>query len=108
MFDASSIIPPALVPSGVADDRQHALAQLFGEARAGIDLGALVRSDPMTVDARLLPFLIREYSAQAFIAPDLSEHIHRRILKNTWQLKSLHRCDGGGRRGLSLLGARWL
>ncbi len=102
----TSLIPMALVPSGVKDDRQQALARLFGEALAKIDLSALSMSDPMTVDARLLPFMIREFGAQDFIDPDFPEHVQRRILAHIWELKSLHGYDAGVRLGLSLLGMR--
>ncbi|MCH2165965.1 MAG: phage tail protein I [Marinovum sp.] len=100
----SSLIPPSLVSPGVADDRQHALAQLFGEALAEIDVARLVTSDPMSVDARLLPFMIREFGAQDYIDPDLPELVQRRILKHIWQLKELHGYDAGVKLGLQLLG----
>lgn len=99
-----SIIPPALVPPCISDARQLALAQTFGEALAEIDLNALVASDPLTVDVRLLPYMIREFGAQEFIDPDLPEHVQRRILKNIWSLKSLHGYDAGVKLGLKLLG----
>lgn len=102
--EVTSIIPTALVPSGVKDERQHALAQLFGEALAKIELSALIMSDPMTVDARLLPFMIREFAAQDFINPDLPEMVQRRVLANIWELKSLHGYDAGVKLGLQLLG----
>lgn len=102
----TSIIPKALVPSGVRDDRQFALAQTFGEALADIDLAQLTMADPLTVDARLLPFMIREFGAQEFIDPDLPEYIQRRILKNIWSLKALHGYDAGVKLGLELLGIK--
>lgn len=102
----TSLIPTALVPSGVKDDRQHALAQLFGEALAKIDLSALIMSDPMMVDARLLPFMIREFGAQEFIDPEFPVHVQRRILKGIWKLKSLHGYDAGVKLGLELLGMK--
>lgn len=108
MSEPKSIIPPSLVPPGVSDDRQHALAQLFGEMLGGIDLSTLLTSDPMTVDARLLPFLTRELAAQEFVDPDFPEHVQRRILANIWELKSLHGYDAGVRLGLSLLGMRMI
>ena len=104
----TSLIPPSLVSPGVGDDRQRALAQIFGEALAEIDLNALIMNDPMTVDARLLPFMIREFGAQDFIDPDFPELVQRRILANIWELKSLHGYDAGVRLGLSLIGMRML
>lgn len=100
----TSLIPPALVPSGVDDDRQQAMAQAFGEMLAEFDFEALPIADPLTVDARLLPFLIRAFGAQDFIDPDLPEHVQRRILKNIWPLKALHGYNAGVKFGLSLLG----
>lgn len=105
MSDAShSLIPPKLVSPGANDERQQAYAQIFGEALAEIDIPALIMNDVMSVDARLLPYLIREFSAQEFIDPDLPEHVQRRILKNIWELKSLHGYDAGVKLGLELLG----
>lgn len=101
---AASLIPKALVASGVKDDRQQAFAQIFSEALAGFDVQKLVMTDPMTVDAGLLPFVIREFGAQDFIDPDLPEHVQRRILKSFWNLKALHGYDAGVKLGLSLLG----
>lgn len=104
MSEAVSLIPDALVTSGVRDERQRALAQLFGEALGEIDLAALAQTDPLSVDARLLPFLIVEFGAQDFIDPELPEYIQRRILSKIWELKSLHGYDAGVKLGLSLLG----
>lgn len=100
----ASLIPPELVPPSISDDRQRALAQAFGEALAEIDLSALAMVDPLTVDARLLPYMIREFGAQAFVDPDLPEAVQRNILKNIWRLKSLHGYDAGVKLGLELLG----
>lgn len=99
-----SIIPASLIPAGVKDSRQEALIQIFGEALARINLDRLIMVDPLTVDARLLPYMIREFAAQEFIDADLPEYVQRRILKNIWGLKSLHGYDAGVRLGLSLLG----
>lgn len=99
-----SLIPPTLVPSGVRDDRQAALAQTFGEALAAIDMSTLSMVDPLTVDARLLPFMIREFGAQEFVDPDLPVLVKRRLLKNIWSLKSLHGYDAGVKLGLKMLG----
>lgn len=100
----ASLIPSSLVPSGVRDERQHALAQVFGEALAELDPGTLLMADPLTVDERLLPFLVHEYGAQDFIVPDLPVHLQRQILSNIWQLKSLHGYDAGVKLGLELIG----
>ena len=105
MSDQSSpLVPASLLPPGVKDDRQAAFLRVFGQALEEINLAALVDVDPMTVDARLLPYLIREFAAQEFIAPEWPEHVQRRILKNIWALKSLHGFDAGVKLGLSLLG----
>lgn len=101
---SNSIIPLSLVPPGVRDERQMALAQLFGEALAEIDLGKLTMANPLTVDARLLPYMIREFGAQNLIDPGLPEHVQRRILANIWELKALHGYDAGVKLGLKLLG----
>ena len=100
----TSLIPSTLVTSGVRDDRQIALAQAFGEALASIDLSKLSMVDPLTVDARLLPFMAREFGAQEFLDPNLPEHVLRRILANIWELKSLQGYDAGVKLGLSFLG----
>ena len=105
MSDQSSpLVPAPLLPPGVKDDRQAAFLKVFGQALEGINLAALTDVDPLTCDAQLLPYLIREFAAQAFIAPEWPEHVQRRILKNIWSLKSLHGFDAGVKLGLSLLG----
>lgn len=105
MSDQSSpLVPAHLVSPGVKDQRQAAFAEIFGQALEAINLAVLTDVDPMTCDARLLPYLVREFAAQAFIAPEWPEHVQRRILKNIWSLKSLHGFDAGVKLGLSLLG----
>ncbi len=101
---SKSLIPLSLVPPGVDDDRQRALVQAFGEVLAELDLSKLSVVDPMTVDAKHLPYLIRSFAAQEFIDPNFPEHVQRRILARIWQLKSLMGYTGGVRLGLELLG----
>jgi phage tail P2-like protein len=99
-----SIIPLSLVPAGIKDTRQEALVQVFGEALGNINLSDLTMVDPLTVDARLLPYMIREFAAQEFIDTGLPEYVQRRILKDIWSLKSLHGYDAGVKLGLKMLG----
>lgn len=101
---AKSLVPLSLVSPGVKDARQEALATVFGQALAELDLDILTNDDPMTCDARLLPYLICEKSAQAFIDPEMPELVVRRILSAVWMLKSLHGRDIGVRLGMKLLG----
>lgn len=98
------LVPIALLPPGIRDDRQKALVRVLGDALAEIDIASLVMSDPMTVDVKLLPFMIREFSAHDFIQADYPEHVQRRILKNIWNLKSLAGYDAGVKLGLKMLG----
>lgn len=100
----TTLIPLKLVPSGVRDERQLALAEIFGKGLCDIDLSKLLMVDPLTVDARLLPYMIHEFGARQFIDPELPEHVQRRILKNIWSLKALHGYDAGVKLGLELLG----
>lgn len=76
----------------------------FGAPVAELDIASLIMSDPMTVDAKLLPYMIREFSAQNYIQADYPEHVQRRILKNIWNLKSLEGYDAGVKLGLKILG----
>lgn len=101
---AMPLVPLSLLPPGIRDARQEALVKITGRALGELDVASLVMTDPMTVDAKLLPYLIREFSAQDLIQPDLPEHVQRRILKNIWSLKSLAGYDAGVKLGLKLLG----
>lgn len=101
---ASPLVPLALLSPGVKDARLEALTHVFGDALSKIDIASLLMSDPLTVDARLLPFMIREFSAQDYIDPAFPEHIQRRILNNIWDLQALKGFDAGVTLGLKLLG----
>jgi len=101
---AAPLVPLSLLPPGIKDARQEALTRVLGDALSEIDIASLVMSDPLTVDAKLLPFMIREFSAQDYIDPELPEHVQRRILKNIWALQALKGYDAGVKLGLELLG----
>lgn len=101
---APPLVPLALLSPGVKDARLEALTRVLGNALSEIDIASLVMSDPLTVDAKLLPFMIREFSAQGYIDATLPDHIQRRILKNIWALQALKGFDAGVKLGLKLLG----
>lgn len=98
------LVPIALLPPGIKDARQEALTRVLGDALSEFDIASLIMSDPLTVDAKLLPFMIREFSAQDYIDPEFPEPVQRRILKNIWALQALKGYDAGVKMGLELLG----
>lgn len=104
------VLPDSLVPPGVRDDRQITFARMLDGTLREIDLKSFVMTDAATVDARLLPALVRETSLQDFIEPGLAESAIRALVGNAY---SLHQKQGyieGVRLGLSLLGfeAHWV
>lgn len=101
---APSLVPIALLPSGIKDARQEALTRVLSDALSEFDIASLIMYDPLTVDAKLLPFMIREFSAQDYIDPEFPEPMQRRILKNIWVLQALKGYDAGVKMGLQLLG----
>lgn len=104
MSDPAQTVPQSLLPQGIRDPRQEALTRIMGRALGELDVASLVMTDPMTVDTKLLPYLIREFSAQNLIQSDFPEHVQRRLLKNIWEIKSLTGYDAGVKLGLGLLG----
>lgn len=98
------LVPIALLPPGIKDVRQEALTRVLGDALSEFDIASLIMSDPLTVDAKLLPFMIREFSAQDYIDPEFPEPVQRRILKSIWALQALKGYDAGVKMGLELLG----
>ncbi len=102
----SELIPTSLVPPGVRDERQKAFVQTLDAMLGQIDFSSLIMSDVQTVDARLLPVLVVEYSCQEFIEPGLEDGVVRDLLARSYDLHAMKGTVAGTRLGLSLLGMR--
>ena len=103
---AAPLVPIALLPPGIKDARQEALTRVLSDALSEFDIASLIMSDPLTVDAKLLPFMIREFSAQEFIEPGLKEAHVRALLSRSYELHTAKGYIAGVRLGLELLGVK--
>ncbi|PHR19303.1 MAG: phage tail protein I [Hoeflea sp.] len=98
------ILPDQLVSPGVRDDRQITFARMIDGTLREIDLNSFVMTNAQTVDARLLPALVREFSVEEFVSPDLPENVVRDLIDNRYELHAKKGYVEGVRLGLSLLG----
>ncbi|MFC5393082.1 phage tail protein [Bosea vestrisii] len=93
-----------LIPPSVNDDRGQAFGETLRQALADPDFRALLMERIDDVDARLLPFLIREFGLQHFVEPGMTEAVIRRLLKGSFQLHAQMGYIYGVRTGLAMLG----
>ena len=107
MTDATKtgpLVPDELLPPGVRDERQLAFVRAIDAGLQPIVLEAFIMSDADKVDARLLPYLVREFSLQEFIEPGMPDEVVRRFIKNAYELHAKKGYVEGTRLGLRLLG----
>lgn len=95
-----------LVPPAIADERGRAFGETMARAIADPDFTALLFERIDTVNASLLPFLIREFSVEEFVEPDMTETVIRQLLKAAYELHAAKGFIYGVRRGLLMLGMR--
>lgn len=96
--------PASLVPPSVADARGRAFGLAMERALAEPDFRKLLFERIDAVDASVLPALIREFSMEEFVEPDMREEIVRALLKDAFSLHADKGFIHGVRRGLALLG----
>lgn len=103
------LVPDQLLAPGVYDERQLSFVRTLDAGLKSIDIQAFIMSDADTVDAKLLPYLVREFSVQEFISTDLPEQFVRRFIKNAYELHAKKGYIEGTRLGLRMLGVevRW-
>lgn len=105
MSDATKpIVPNALLPDSVRDERQLAFMGALDAGLKSVDIQSFVMTDADTVKAELLPYLVREYSLQEFIPPNLLDHVTRRFIKRAYELHAKKGYVEGTRLGLKILG----
>ncbi len=92
------------IPPSILDSRSRAFGAVLRRALAEPDFRALLFEWIDTVDARMLPFLIREFGIQHFVEPGMSEAVIRRLLKGSFELHSKMGFIHGVRTGLAMLG----
>lgn len=104
------LVPDQLLPPGVKDERQQAFVRALDSGLKTIDIQAFIMSDADTVDAQLLPLLVREFSLQEFISTDLPDQFVRRFIKSAYELHAKKGYVEGTRLGLRMLGVevRWV
>lgn len=98
--------PASLVPPSVSDARGRAFGVAMERAIADADFRALLFERVDDVDARLLPFLVREFSMEEFIEPDMREPLVRALLKRAYGLHARKGYIDGVRTALELIGVR--
>lgn len=96
----------ALVPPSVADERGRAFGRLMARAAADPHFSRLLFERIDTVDASVLPFLVREFSIEEFVEPGMSDVVVRALLKASYELHASKGFIHGVRRGLLMLGMR--
>jgi phage tail P2-like protein len=95
-----------LLPPSIRDARSIAFMAVMQQALLEPDFKQALVERIDSVDARLLPALIRELSCEEFIEPGMSEGVVRRLLKRAYALHASKGYLYGIRLGLSLLGMR--
>jgi phage tail P2-like protein len=98
--------PASLVPPSIADARGRAFGVTMQRALDEPDFSALLIEQVETVDARLLPFLVRQLSMEEFVEPDMREDIVRALLTRAYELHARKGFLDGVRLGFDLLGVR--
>ncbi|MEN5083739.1 phage tail protein [Bosea sp. TWI1241] len=93
-----------LLPPSIKDDRAVAFGETMRQALGEQDFRHLLMERIDTVDARVLPFLVREFGLQHFVEPGMSEAIIRRMLKGSFELHAQMGYIYGVRTGLAMLG----
>lgn len=93
-----------LIPPSIKDDRAQAFGETLRQALADPDFRALLMERIDDVDARLLPFLVREFGLQHFVEPGMTEAVIRRLLKGSFLLHAQMGYVYGVRTGLAMLG----
>lgn len=93
-----------LIPPSIRDDRAQAFGNTLRQALADPDFRALLMERIDDVDARLLPFLVREFGLQHFVEPGMTEAVIRRLLKGSFLLHAQMGYVYGVRTGLAMLG----
>jgi phage tail P2-like protein len=95
--------PHELVPASIADVRGRAFGLTMEQAFAEPDFVRLLFERIDTVDAAVLPFLVREFSMEEFIEPDMLEDVVRGLLKVAFELHAAKGFLHGVKRGLRML-----
>lgn len=93
-----------LIPPSIKDDRAQAFGETLRQALTEPDFRALLMERIDDVDARLFPFLIREFGLQHFVEPGMSEAVIRRMLNGSFLLHAQMGYIYGVRTGLEMLG----
>jgi len=99
-------VEASLVPPSVADERGKAFGAIMAEAIADPDFKSLLFERIDDVNAAVLPFLIREFSIEEFVDPEMSEAVIRRLLKGAFELHARKGFIDAVRTGLGFLGVR--
>lgn len=101
---------PRLIPPSIHDERSRAIGAVLRKALAEPRYRQLLMERIDHVDARLLPFLVRQFNVQHFVEPDMADVVIRRIIKGSFALHAKIGYIDGVRIGLAMLGisvTRW-
>lgn len=105
MSDLKPLVPDALLPPGVKDERQQAFVRMLDAGLRPIDLNAFVMNDAYKVDARLLPYMAREFAVHKFIEPDMADFAVRNFIAHSYEIHAKMGYIEGVRLCLDMMGA---
>lgn len=96
----------SLIPPSIADERSRAFGIIMERAIANPDFKSLLFERIDSVDASLLPFLVREFSIEEFVEPGMSDVVVRRLLAGAFEIHARKGFIDGVESGLEMLGIR--
>ncbi|WP_170181922.1 phage tail protein I [Phreatobacter stygius] len=96
----------SIVPPSVSDERGRAFGEVLALALEAPDFRVLLTERIDTVDASVLPFLVRELSIEDMVEPGMTDAVIRRVLKGSFALHARKGYVDSVIAGLGLLGVR--
>lgn len=102
-------IPPALVPPGVSDRRNHDFIATLSAFLAGFRPSAMVIQDAWTAPAALLPIMVIEAGLSDFVSPGMREPLLRALIDAAPEIHAMTGTIHGSVRALAAIGVetRW-
>lgn len=99
-----SRVDSRILPPSIADKRGRAFVETMRQALDDPDFKVLLFERIDNVPDGVLPHLVREFSIEEFVEPDMTPAIIRRLLKASYGLHARKGYVDGVRTGLAMLG----
>lgn len=96
-------IPDTLLPNGIHDERNRAVLRTLSAEMETTEVKATLITDPYTVDAKLLPFLVMEHSLEEYLTPGINEMSIRRLIDFAPEIHAQKGLISGVRKALSAI-----